>query len=758
MTPAPPADRRCDILVVGGGPGGAAAAVRGARAGAHVIMLDEAARPSRLAMLGGVEVLAGVVPWGAFAPDEIAAVVDGVSVVFRPRRLVLAPRQTAIPLAIPGWALPGVGTLQQPVGPGRLVLAGGPGILRAACHAVGAGRSVVAVALTQEPSTLRDELRLRRLRDADVPVLHHTTPVRCEGGERFRALMLETRTGPLRIEAEACVLHGGYAPETGLARALGARHAVIAPGVLATVIGPSGRTNVPGVVALGDGLTVPGPAGRRRYEAAPYGPATRPPSVDTRFADADFACACERVTAGAIRAAIRDGAASVPAVKRATRAGMGRCQARLCNQTLHGLCAPAAAESRFIAPRAPLHPVRIGGLMQPGDPHPEPEGRPGYSTWSSIPAGAAPRACDALVIGGGVVGLSAALALARAGIDVALVDRGEPGLGASTANAGSLHVQLLPYDFDEGDPGPLGEALALGPRSIALWRGLAADAGEALGIRTEGGLVLAANPADLVWLARKAEFERSRGIETEILSAAELRGLAPALAAGYAGAAFCGREGQIDPLRGTMALLRLAREAGVRIAAGVEVSGMAQCGPVWRVRTTGGDIQAGQVLNAAGAHAAMVGGLAGVSLPVRAVVQQVIATAPAPPLLRHLVAQARLHLSLKQGDAGHVLIGGGWPGRLGADGATRLDRRSIQGNLWTAAQVVPALAELEAVRAWTGLTVHLDRGPVISATPGRAGLFHAVTANGYTLGPIAGELIAEAMLGRGAPPAAFALV
>ncbi len=131
-----------------------------------------------------------------------------------------------------------------------------------------------------------------------------------------------------------------------------------------------------------------------------------------------------------------------------------------------------------------------------------------------------------------------------------------------------------------------------------------------------------------------------------------------------------------------------------------------------------------------------------------------IATDPVAPVLRQLVAQMGLHLSLKQGDGGHLLIGGGWPGRLDPDGATRLLRRSIEGNLWTATQVMPALAGLEVVRAWTGLAVYLERGPVIGE--GQPGLFHAVTSNGYTLGPIAGRMIAEAMLGRGSPPAAFA--
>ena len=106
-------------------------------------------------------------------------------------------------------------------------------------------------------------------------------------------------------------------------------------------------------------------------------------------------------------------------------------------------------------------------------------------------------------------------------------------------------------------------------------------------------------------------------------------------------------------------------------------------------------------------------------LPIRGIVQQVIATNPVAPVLRQLVAQMGLHLSLKQGDGGHLLIGGGWPGALGADGATRLKRRSIQGNLWTAAQVMPALAGLEVIRAWTGLAVYLDRGPMIGAGPVR---------------------------------------
>src|SRR5207245_247764 len=102
-----------------------------------------------------------------------------------------------------------------------------------------------------------------------------------------------------------------------------------------------------------------------------------------------------------------------------------------------------------------------------------------------------PGECDVLVIGGGIVGMTAALFLAQAGRDVVVADRGEPGLAASTANAGSLHVQLLPYEFTADDPGPHVDTPMLAVESIALWREIGRTAGEGLGIRTEGGLMLA---------------------------------------------------------------------------------------------------------------------------------------------------------------------------------------------------------------------------------------------------------------------------
>jgi glycine/D-amino acid oxidase-like deaminating enzyme len=104
-----------------------------------------------------------------------------------------------------------------------------------------------------------------------------------------------------------------------------------------------------------------------------------------------------------------------------------------------------------------------------------------------------------------------------------------------------------------------------------------------------------------------------------------------------------------------------------------------------------------------------------------------------------------------------LLVGGGWPGDLRPDGTARVLRASLEGNLALAASVLPMLAGVDVVRAWATPTVHLDRGPVLSGTPGLPGLWHAVVSNGATLGPGVGRLMAEAIMGQAALPASFGL-
>ena len=883
LAPAPgaaPEELAPDLLVVGAGPAGLAAAIAAAEAGCAVLVLDERdapggqylkplaashahAAPDRQfrqaaalrdrARAAGVAFRHGATVWGAFGPDHLAALVAGRNLLIRPRRLILAPGAHERPVPIPGWTLPGVmttGALQtlaraNRVSPApRVVIAGnGPLNLQLACELVEGGVEVAAVleaapkpgfrawrqAVTlaaRAPDLAWDGARyLAVLRRAGVEVVWGATPLAAEGRDRFEALRAMTPRGEIRVAAGACALNLGFQPETGLARALGCAHRLEDSGLgrLETITDAEGRSSVAGVFAVGDGARVGGArialargrlaglaAARELGRAAPEEPRTRRalaaaiafqaalwrifavPGFDAAaLDDAAIVCRCEEVTAGALRAAQAAGAASPGALKKATRAGMGRCQGRMCGATVARL-AVARGEEDWAAPRAPVKPVPALALAMekpewteaPGYDVPERPSppRPAFSAGAVRQppararegAEALPRACgeglgggnapattcDVLVIGGGVLGLAIAREAARAGFATLVAERGEPGQGASTANAGSLHVQLHAYDSGGAAEGPdsaAAQILALGPRSVALWRDIAAESGEALAIRTEGGLMLAETPAQLAALADKAAMERGFGVESHLLGANELYAQAPWLAPGFAGAAFCAEEGQMDPLRGLSALLRLARHAGAEIRGGAAIAALARQGRGFVATTDdGATIRAGRVVNAAGPWAGVVAAMAGAPIPVRATVQQVIATeAAGRALLRPLVLHAARHLSLKQGDGGHLILGGAWPGELDPRGRPRNLRASIEGNLAVAHSVLPAIEGLHVIRAWTGINVQIP-GPILGEDPRIPGLFHAVTFNGWTLAPVIGALLAEALRGGKGPPAAFA--
>jgi glycine/D-amino acid oxidase-like deaminating enzyme len=709
MTPPAPETLQCDTLVVGDGAPGEDAARAAASAGEDVVLLDE--RPTSPDP-PVPRAYAGALAWGAWRETGllVTASQGNRKLHIRANRLVLALRGFEPPMPIPGWTLPGVLSIDaaraQPIHPGQRVVLAGTG---------------------RELSAFATELAAAGVEIAAV--LDEAGVIACTGADRFEALLARDGGGQRQIAADLCVLSRGRRPETALARLLG-----VATHDGAVVADAEGRTSQPDVFVL---------------PLQPLPPP--PPPWRGPIADEVIACRCEGVTAGAIRAL----GVSARAAKRATRAGMGACGGRLCADIMAQLC--NEPDPLWDTPRAPVRLVPAAAILQE-----RPEPHPPLWDAQDPPAlpptirAAPPTTADIAIIGGGVVGLATALFLAREGRDILVLDRAEPGQAASSANAGSLHVQLLPYTFSAADPGPLASILTLGPASIALWEQIERESGADLGIRRNGGLVLARDPSDLALLERKAAYERSRGVAVEVIGPADIARIAPALAPAH-GAAWCAAEGQIDPLRATPALLALARAAGARVLAHRAPLSLAREGAVWRIATNGGEIRAGQVVNCAGVGAASVARLAGISLPVRTVVQQVIATARTAAVHLPLIAVAGRHLSLKQNHGGQLLVGGGWPGALQPDGRAHLLRASVEGNLALAAAVLPMLAGVDIVRAWATATVHLDRGPVLAETPGQPGLFHAVVSNGYTLGPGVGRVVADAVLGRERLAAAFGL-
>jgi len=328
-----------------------------------------------------------------------------------------------------------------------------------------------------------------------------------------------------------------------------------------------------------------------------------------------------------------------------------------------------------------------------------------------------------------------------------VLDHAHPNSGASGANAGSLHAQLLSFDYGSKARGYVGlaaKALPLQTESIRLWQQLAHELDADLEIKITGGLMLAETERDLAFLAEKTRIERAQGVECEIIGAADLRKLEPALNEIFLGAAYCAQEGKINPLLATQRLLDAAIAAGARIYSEATVTGIEISSPGFSIETSRGQVKARRVVNAAGAFASQIGAMVGVKIPVFGAPLQMIVTEAAGPTISCLVAHADRHLTLKQAANGNFIIGGGWTAGLDpVHHRPRPVRASLEGNLWIAQHVVPSLRKLHIIRSWAAMNIDIDGAPIVGEHPNVSGFFNAVTSNGYTLGPIMGLTTAE---------------
>src|SRR3954468_11710678 len=143
-----------------------------------------------------------------------------------------------------------------------------------------------------------------------------------------------------------------------------------------------------------------------------------------------------------------------------------------------------------------------------------------------IPArrGELPATADVVVVGAGVVGAACAYFVARAGLRVAVIDRGPVAGGTTGAGEGNLLVSDKP-------PGP---ELDLALHSLRLWHQVAAadgfDGGRAFELESKGGLVVAASPGGLGALRALARRQRAAGVAAVDLAAPVLTEHEPLLA------------------------------------------------------------------------------------------------------------------------------------------------------------------------------------------------------------------------------------
>ncbi|MFJ8648254.1 NAD(P)/FAD-dependent oxidoreductase [Streptomyces sp. NPDC093546] len=365
-----------------------------------------------------------------------------------------------------------------------------------------------------------------------------------------------------------------------------------------------------------------------------------------------------------------------------------------------------------------------------------------------------PAALDAVIIGAGVVGAACAYYAGRAGLAVAVVDRGPVAGGTTGAGEGNLLVS-------DKEPGP---ELDLALLSTRLWRELAETLPPEAEYEPKGGLVVASDETALTALRAFAAGQRASGVDARELPADRLTDLEPHLAPGLAGGFHYPQDAQVQPAQ---AAARLLRASGAALLLGEEVTAVLtdRRGAVRGVRTTRGDLHAPAVVNAAGTWGGALAERAGVHLPVLPRRGFVLVTEPLPPrLVRHKVYAADYVADVASGSAalqssavvestpaGPLLIGATRE-RVGFD--RTLSTEALRRLAAQATALFPVLGGVRALRAYHGFRPYLpDHLPAIGPDPRVPGLHHACGHEGAGIGlaPATGLLVAAALCGDQPP-------
>jgi sarcosine oxidase subunit beta len=347
---------------------------------------------------------------------------------------------------------------------------------------------------------------------------------------------------------------------------------------------------------------------------------------------------------------------------------------------------------------------------------------------------------DALVIGGGLHGLSAALQLARRGASVVLLERARIGRHASGASAAGVRT--------------LGRARAELPVSLAamdMWHDIEGLVGDHCGFHADGQLKVAETEAELGKLRASVNRLRQDGFtHEEMVDAAELRVLVPALSPHCVGGVIARGDGAADPHRTLAAFLREVLAVGVVVHEGIGVSQLERRDRVWRAGDGSNSFEAPLLVNAAGAWAGQIAAIAGDDIPLDTKASMMIVTERIASFVRPTVSATGRKLSLKQTNQGTLLIGGGQQGRPDLQNeSTEIDARSLAKSAAAAMALFPNIGPLRIVRSWAGLEAKTrDDVAIAGLSPSAPGLMHlfGFSGHGFQLVPALGVAAAELLL------------
>ena len=347
-----------------------------------------------------------------------------------------------------------------------------------------------------------------------------------------------------------------------------------------------------------------------------------------------------------------------------------------------------------------------------------------------------------LILGGGVAGCAAAMELAARGAAVTLVDRDQPGTGATGASAGILAPQ-----YEASGPG---HRFRLQVQSLDLWPGFAgrieAHTGWSVGYRTDGLLVANRSREEEDEALEALAWQHELGLPGEIVTPQEARRLHCGVGGRLRSYVWLPRGHQVDSQRLASALADAVRGAGGRVLSGRPATGILteQGQAVGIVLEDGTRLDAAWVVVAAGSWSSLLGGLPR-PLPVRPVRGQILRLQPEEPSSWPLLADHQGRYLVPR-ENGTLLVGSTMEEVGYDDGVTDAARTYLTE---IALELYPGLERARVVERWAGLRpMTPDTQPVLGPEPTLEGLVYATGfgRNGILLAPLAAKVVAELVL------------
>ena len=352
-----------------------------------------------------------------------------------------------------------------------------------------------------------------------------------------------------------------------------------------------------------------------------------------------------------------------------------------------------------------------------------------------------PKTADIIIIGGGVMGASAAYHLAKRGAKniVLLEKESHFGTGATGRCAGGVRYQFS-TEIN----------VTLSIHSLPMIERFKEELGQDPGYHKYGYLLVATNENIVKEFEHNVAMQNRLGVQTELLSGDEVRKRLPMMRFDDALAGtFHHLDGTADPNSLVMGYVNAAQKMGVTALTGADVIGITVSGgEVRSVKTNLGEIETRLVLNAAGPWSGLVGAMAGVHLPITPLRRQMFTTNPlreVPEDFPFVIDFAQSLYFHREGEG--LLVGMSNPNeKPGFDQNVDEDFELV--NLESAIERMPLLEKASRASHWAGLyEITPDAHPIYGVTDVKGFLLcTGFSGHGFMHGPISGKLMSELIL------------